>query len=91
MGIERIHIPRYTAGFADGIVTLATLPALAVGVAAYSFHVNIIRLVAWLFDENAKYLWKYFHHYLLILILLWILFLVVRVRRDRRQSLNRSQ
>jgi hypothetical protein len=80
--LQRQH--DYTPDLVDVIVTLATVPALIVGVAAYSFHFNAIRLVAWLFDGDRKELWKYFHHYLLLLVLIWVFFIVVAFRRDHQ-------
>jgi len=89
MATKRLHGPHdYTPTIVEGVVTLATLPALCVGVAAYSFHYNAIRLVAGLFGEDRKHLWRYFHHYVTILLLIWVLFIVVAFIRDHQPSLN---
>ena len=86
MVTKRLH--DHTTDLIDGIVGLATLPALCVGVAAYSFHYNAIRFVASLFGEDRKHLWRYFHHYITILVLIWVLFIVVAFIRDHQRSLN---
>jgi hypothetical protein len=86
--LQRPH--HYTPDIVDGIVTLATIPALCVGIAAYSFHLNTIQLIAGLFGEDNKHLWRFFHHYLLLLVLLWILFIFAIISRDCQRSLNRN-
>jgi hypothetical protein len=89
MATKRLHGPHdYTPTIVEGVVTLATLPAIFVGIAEYSFHFNAIHLVAWLFGGDRKELWKYFHHYLTILVLVWILFIVSAFIRDHQRSLN---
>jgi uncharacterized BrkB/YihY/UPF0761 family membrane protein len=88
---KRLQRPHdYTTDFVDVIVTLATVPALIVGVAAYSFNYNAIHLAAWLFGEDKKHLWRYFHHYLLLLVLIWVLFVVIAFRRDHQRSLTHN-
>jgi hypothetical protein len=89
MATKRLHGPHdYTPTIVEGVVTLATLPALCVGVAEYSFHYNAIRFVAWLFDGDRKEFWRYFHHYLTILLLIWALFIVLAFIRDHQRTLN---
>jgi hypothetical protein len=86
MATKRLRSPNnYTPDIVEGVVSLATVPAL---LAAYSFHYNAIRLVAGLFGEDKKHLWRYFHHYVTILLLIWVLFIVLAFIRDHQRTLN---
>ncbi len=74
---------RRSDGLVEGILLLATAPALAVGVAAYSFNFDAIRLVVWLFGGNRQWLWGHFWYYVLLVVMAWALFGVRVFWRER--------
>lgn len=80
MAAKRFNRP---SDFFEVILVLATLPALGVGIAAYSFNFDAIRLIAWLFGGDVGRLWGYFWYYALAIFMTWILVGVFFARRGR--------
>jgi len=78
---KRFHNP--LSPIAEVALALATLPALGVGVAAYSLNFDAIRLVAWMFGADERQLWAYFRYYALTIFLVWVLVGVLSAWRER--------
>jgi hypothetical protein len=74
---------KFNRRLVDVILVLATAPALAVGVAKYSFDFDAVRYVALSLGGSVNQAWIYFWYYVLFLLFGWVLFVALLLWRER--------